>query len=307
MHTRYLPLCICLAVLLLVIIPGSAYEWTDHFTADTSGSYGGDTGLITWNTGLGTGWINVTGAPMQYYYTGQRFGEGIYEWKISFNEENSGISYIVYGSQGAFTGDPTTTGTKYYLLMYLSGDIYFRKVIGGSESTVGYHTVSFPKGEHIFKINWDITNNTHEFYLDGVFEFSASDNSITDTGYMGTAHHESQFRQFSFDYWQYSNSTEDSAPVAAFTGSPRAGVRNATITLTDASTNTPTSWLWWAPSTGTPCHNNATLEVTNQNPAVFPRNFGYCGICLTATNADGSGSTCKPNYLYIAQPQAVIA
>jgi PKD repeat protein len=99
---------------------------------------------------------------------------------------------------------------------------------------------------------------------------------------------------------------EANVPIVAFTCTPRAGVRNATITLTDESTETPTGRLWWAPSTGIPCHNNVTLEVTNQNPAVFPKNFGYCGICLTATNADGSGSLCKPNYLYIAQPQVAI-
>jgi hypothetical protein len=95
-----------------------------------------------------------------------------------------------------------------------------------------------------------------------------------------------------------------SAPVAAFSCTPIAGVRNATRTCTDASTNTPTSWAWWSPSSGVGCVLNGSLPA-NQNPAVFPKNFSYCGLCLTATNAFGSGSTCKANYLYTSQPWVV--
>jgi PKD repeat protein len=92
------------------------------------------------------------------------------------------------------------------------------------------------------------------------------------------------------------------APVAAFSCTPIAGVRNATRTCTDTSTNTPTGWDWYGFGPN-PCF---TGNVTNQNPLIFPKNFGYCSLGLIATNAGGSDTESKGNYIYVSQPQVVI-
>jgi hypothetical protein len=94
------------------------------------------------------------------------------------------------------------------------------------------------------------------------------------------------------------------APTADFACTPLAVVRNQTIACTDQSTNVPTSWLWWVPSDDTqhPLFTNST-EVTNQNPSFFPHYVGgYHGLCLTATNGAGSGSTCKSKYIWVQKP-----
>jgi len=309
MHTRHFFICICLAALLLAT-PGSAYTWSDHFTADTSGSYTGTTADLTWNTGLG--WLNDSAvtAGSVYYYGGEKLGGGRYTWQVNFADHSS-MHYpiFIWGSlENTDLGNPYSTGTHYELIFYDGVGTQIGKVVADVFTSLVWDPAS-PRSPGIYNVtvDWDPATGGILIYLNDALAYSTSDSSITNPGYMGSGQTTFDVADRDYDFWQFTNETGDSAPVAAFTCTPRAGVRNFTATLTDESTETPTSWFWWAPSTGIPCIDNTTLEVTNQNPAVFPRNFGYCGICLTATNADGSGSVCKPNYLYIAQPQAVIA
>jgi hypothetical protein len=91
-----------------------------------------------------------------------------------------------------------------------------------------------------------------------------------------------------------------SAPVASFSYTT-AVVRNGTVTLTDSSTNTPTSWLWYGKSASNipMCAYNST----NQNDKFFPKNFSWCNLCMMATNAQGSDTTCHS--VYVMQPWVV--
>jgi PKD repeat protein len=83
------------------------------------------------------------------------------------------------------------------------------------------------------------------------------------------------------------------APAAAFSGTPVSGITPLTVTFTDASTNTPTSWAWYY---GTP---PGTLFSTEQNPT---RTFSLTGdqtIILIASNAWGSDTETKVNYITV--------
>jgi PKD repeat protein len=84
------------------------------------------------------------------------------------------------------------------------------------------------------------------------------------------------------------------APVSAFTCTPRYGKPPLSVTCTDSSTNTPTSWSW--------AYKNATAGWTqfntSQNPVVsLP--IGVYDINLTATNADGSDDEIKTSYIEV--------
>jgi len=63
--------------------------------------------------------------------------------------------------------------------------------------------------------------------------------------------------------------TAGAAPVAAFSCTPIAGVRNSTRTCTDASTNTPTSWDWF----GAPSNPCIGYNTSTQSPNIFPINY----------------------------------
>jgi PKD repeat protein len=70
-------------------------------------------------------------------------------------------------------------------------------------------------------------------------------------------------------------------PVGNFTISPNPVVGGATVTFTDSSTQTPTSWLWTFGDGAT---------STSQNPTHAFGDPGTHSVTLVATNANGSGA-----------------
>jgi PKD repeat protein len=80
------------------------------------------------------------------------------------------------------------------------------------------------------------------------------------------------------------------APVADFSGSPTSGNAPLTLGFTDLSTNTPTSWSWNFGDSGT---------STAQNPSHDYTSAGDYTVSLTATNAGGSDTETKTNYISV--------
>ncbi len=81
-------------------------------------------------------------------------------------------------------------------------------------------------------------------------------------------------------------------PVADFTSNKVDGCKPLTVTYTDLSTNSPTSWLWTLPG-GTPATSTA------KNPVVVYNAVGTYSVTLKATNAAGSGTITKTNYITV--------
>jgi serine protease len=84
-------------------------------------------------------------------------------------------------------------------------------------------------------------------------------------------------------------------PVAAFSGTPLSGNAPLTVVFTDASTNTPTSWSWTFGDGGT---------SAVQNPSHVYTTAGTYTVALTATNAYGSNTLTKTNYITVTTPPA---
>ena len=80
------------------------------------------------------------------------------------------------------------------------------------------------------------------------------------------------------------------APIASFSGTPTSGVAPLTVTYTDASTNTPTSWAWTFGDGGT---------STLQNPSHFYTTAGTYTVTLKATNAGGSNTLTRTSYITV--------
>ncbi|MFQ5446514.1 MAG: PKD domain-containing protein, partial [Saprospiraceae bacterium] len=92
--------------------------------------------------------------------------------------------------------------------------------------------------------------------------------------------------------WCLSNCPGAAPPVAAFTVSPVSGCIPLTVTYTDQSTNSPTSWDWTFPG-GTPSTS------TQQNPTVTYNSPGSYGATLTATNSIGSNTLTQNNLVTV--------
>jgi len=94
-----------------------------------------------------------------------------------------------------------------------------------------------------------------------------------------------------------------SAPVADFTGAPLSITAGQSVQFTDNSINNPTSWSW-SFSGGTPSTSN------QQNPSVTYAAAGSYNVTLTATNASGSNTITKNNYITVTSataPQAAFS
>jgi PKD repeat protein len=82
-----------------------------------------------------------------------------------------------------------------------------------------------------------------------------------------------------------------SPPVANFTGTPGTGTVPHTVQFTDLSTGNPTSWLWQF-GDGT--------NSTDQHPLKIYATAGNYTVSLTATNAAGSDSETKTDYIIVS-------
>jgi len=84
--------------------------------------------------------------------------------------------------------------------------------------------------------------------------------------------------------------TPGSPPVADFSGSPTSGTRQLTVTFTDLSTNSPTSWSW--------TFGDGNLSSA-ENPSHTYASAGTYTVSLNATNAYGSDTETKTNYITV--------
>jgi PKD repeat protein len=82
-------------------------------------------------------------------------------------------------------------------------------------------------------------------------------------------------------------------PVAAFTGTPTSGNKPLSVSFTDQSTNTPTSWSWAFGDGGI---------STARNPAHTYTAAGTYTVTLTASNAWGSDVETKTAYITVTDP-----
>ncbi|NSW46427.1 MAG: PKD domain-containing protein, partial [Bacteroidales bacterium] len=89
-------------------------------------------------------------------------------------------------------------------------------------------------------------------------------------------------------------------PIANFTGSPTTICAGQSVSFTDASLNSPSSWSWSFPG-GTPATSTA------QNPTVTYNTPGTYNVSLTVTNISGSDTKTITGYITVnAAPTAAI-
>jgi len=81
-----------------------------------------------------------------------------------------------------------------------------------------------------------------------------------------------------------------SQPTANFSANPLSGCAPLVVSFTDQSTGSPTSWVWDL--------GNGTIS-TQQNPTTTYFNSGLYSISLTVTNATGSNTSTRTQYIKV--------
>ncbi len=87
-------------------------------------------------------------------------------------------------------------------------------------------------------------------------------------------------------------------PVADFSGEPLSGDAPLTVSFTDLSSGSPTSWDWTFGDGGTDTVQHPSHEYTAANSYT---------VSLTAANAQGQDTETKPDYISVTQPGAPVA
>jgi PKD repeat protein len=92
------------------------------------------------------------------------------------------------------------------------------------------------------------------------------------------------------------------APVADFTADPLAGTAPLSVQFNDTSTGAGiTSWAW-------DFNNDGTIDSSSQNPVFTYASAGTYSVRLTVTNAGGSDSELKTDYITVSEaPVAPVA
>jgi PKD repeat protein len=85
-------------------------------------------------------------------------------------------------------------------------------------------------------------------------------------------------------------------PVAKFIGTPTQGRVPLNVHFTDQSSNIPSSWKWEYQKSGT---SSWTQFSTAQGPSFIFSSTGTYSIRLTATNAGGSNTNTRLNYITV--------
>jgi subtilisin family serine protease len=88
-----------------------------------------------------------------------------------------------------------------------------------------------------------------------------------------------------------------SVPVANFSASPTSGSAPLTVQFTDTSSGSPTSWSW---------NFGDGTTSTAQHPSKTYSSTGSYSVTLTATNATGSNTVTKSNFITVSAPSAGI-
>jgi PKD repeat protein len=165
----------------------------------------------------------------------------------------------------------------------LIGDFVGYPTIGAVPLTVNFTDLSI--GATSWSWNFGdggtstLKNPTHTYNAVGVYTVSLTVSNASGSDIITKA--------------DYITVTPPAAPVAAFTASATNITVGNSVTFTDQSTNNPTSWSWTFEG-GTPAAS------TVRNPTVTYNTPGTFDVTLLASNAEGSDTEAKVDYISVS-------
>ena len=89
------------------------------------------------------------------------------------------------------------------------------------------------------------------------------------------------------------------APVAQFSATPTTVNTGGTVSFTDLSTGSPTSWAWTISGSG--WSYTGGTSASSQSPQVIFNTVGQYTVTLVASNSMGSDNEVKTNYITVTQ------
>ncbi|WP_269850465.1 PKD domain-containing protein [Methanosarcina horonobensis] len=236
--------------------------------------------------------------PLTVSFTDQSTGSPV-AWKWSFGDGNYSTDknpVHIYNKSGRYTVSLTASNVNGSNTLTKSSYIVVSNVLDGpatnfsSSTTSGKAplTVSFTDQSTGSPIEWKWTfgdggnstekNPVHTYNKSGLYSVTLTasnengSNVLTKTGYIAV-------------------SGVSNTPVVNFSASPASGKAPLTVSFTDQSTGSPTSWKWTFGDGG---------NSTEKNPVYTYNKSGLYSVTLTASNENGSNVLTKTGYIAVS-------
>ncbi|MCK4270886.1 MAG: PKD domain-containing protein, partial [Methanogenium sp.] len=281
----------------------SAGTYTVNLTATNAG--GSDTEIKT-------DYITVVAAPTTYIITLNAnkpayIGEGDYiQFTVtglwSYITIDGSQTYLdvgdtirlIMGTDG--TGQIYATGSMITTFSFDDIDVYKNGVPLSSGSITGIYISDYGNVDSTLSLTVPPENVWTQFIVDGNILINGFNGSRIELYNMkpGSAAVMNLDNNIGVYYYGGAENYEilPPPPVADFTASPTSGTAPLTVQFTDTSTNSPTSWAW-------DVDNNGVVDYTTQNPQHTYSSSGKYTVNLTATNAGGSDTEIKTDYITV--------
>ncbi|HET9671630.1 MAG TPA: PKD domain-containing protein [Actinomycetota bacterium] len=146
-------------------------------------------------------------------------------------------------------------------------------------------------GEHLMRVRWSTKSLVDTWSFD-MRPFKVLDSRavslIDDRFYVsdGAGRTTSDPLRFAVFVFSVAGTGGPTAPAASFTATPASGVAPLTVSFTDTSTGSPTTWAW-------DFENDGTTDSTAQHPTHTYPSPGTFTAKLTVTNGGGSDSATR--------------
>jgi PKD repeat protein len=268
-------------------------------TGTQSGLSDGSNGLSAVNNGAAA-WAGVAGATLRYS-TSTGSGPVVVHldvmsqapaWNDPLSCGSGGV--IGYGGPGSSASAPAFKGSGGYYAPS-SGNVWMRKVTGGCYSAATFRAAVLHELGHTLGLGHsDQGASSHSTTSPADWNAAVMHSVIPASNPSAPQADDIQAIQ----YYYGGGGSSVPAPVAGFIFSPGTLAAGQTASFTDASSGSPTSWLWSFGDGGT---------STAQNPTRTFSQPGSYTVTLVASNAGGSGSTSRVVTVSPAAPPATNA
>lgn len=212
---------------------------------------------------------------------------------------NQGQDAVTYYGDSEIPGEGPRTGSTLFDLSDIDSVESATLMVNHMASSDGYYywigdqldrpADTYSQGAYFGWDTWDMTSKVSS----GENNDLMYDRSCEG----GSGEYSGQFYKIPLAILTVTEEPSVTAPVAAFSATPTSGTSPLSVTFTDQSTNTPTSWTWYSRINGTETWTLFT-QSSNQNP-IQSFTTGTYDIRLTATNSGGSDDEIKTSYITV--------
>ncbi len=208
--------------------------------------------------------VNKTQVSLTFNYAHRRYSQNEHDSLIVYVSTNGGTSYtrVYANAEDNLAGASFATGTIYQG-DFVPADAVDWCAASATGVTCPVINLNAYSGQANFRIKFEIYNDFgNNIYIDNIALTGVCSGAV------------------------------GQAPTANFTTNNTSGCNAVSVTFSDQSTNSPTSWSWQFTG-GTPSTS------TQQNPTVSYSAPGTYNVTLTATNTNGADAETKSSYITV--------